>query len=187
MLKALFSFLRRLKSDRRGVTIVEFALVSPVLVTMIIGGFEISRYVLLQQKLNGVSASMADLVAQAETLSAAELNSLFTSVDYLVKPFEMGSSGVVIVSSIGAVNGAPPTVFWQRTGGGTMTHASEFGSEGQPATLPAGFVIRSGESLIVAEVYYDYSPLLGDQFVANAELYHRAFLRPRFGALKALQ
>jgi Flp pilus assembly protein TadG len=185
-MKPFVLFLKRLRRDRRGVTLVEFALVAPILVTMIIGGFEISRYVLIQQKLNGVSASMADLVAQAETLSAAELSSLFTSVDYLIKPFEFGSDGVVIVSSIGAVNGGAPTVFWQRKGGGTLTHGSEFGNEGQPATLPTGFVIRSGESMIVAEVFFTYSPLLGEKFVTTKELYHRAFLRPRFGALQQL-
>lgn len=186
-MKRLITFIQRLRRDCQGVTLVEFALVMPILVTMIIGGFEISRYVLVQQKLNGVSASMADLVAQAETLSAAELNSLFTSVDYLVKPFEMGTDGVVIVSSIGAVNGAAPKVFWQRKGGGTLVHASEFGNEGSTATLPAGFIIRSGESLIVAEVFYNYSPLLGEKFVNSKELYHRAFLRPRFGALQQLK
>jgi Flp pilus assembly protein TadG len=175
-----------LVGDRRGVTVVEFSLVAPILVSMLIGGFEISRYVLLQQKLNGVSASMADLVSQAETLSAAELNSLFTSVDYLIKPFSMGADGVVIVSSIGAVDGNPPTVFWQRKGGGTLVRDSEFGNEGDTATLPTGFIIRSGESLIVVEVYYDYTPLLGEQFVSSKELYHRAFLRPRFGALRTL-
>ncbi len=180
------SFLKRFLKDRGGATLVEFAFVAPILVTMIIGGFEISRYVLLQQKLNGVSASMADLVAQAETLSAAELSSLFTSVDFLTKPFELGSDGVVIVSSIGAVDGGAPTVFWQRNGGGSLSKNSEFGAEGDNATLPTGFVIRSGESLIVAEVYYNFTPLLGEKFVSSKEIYHRAFLRPRFGALQQL-
>ncbi len=180
------AFLRRFRQDRRGVILVEFALAMPVFVIMILGGVEVARYVLLQQKLNGVASTMADLVAQTETLSEAELTTLFTAVDFVAQPFELGANGVVIVSSVGATNGDPPRINWQRSGAGSLTATSQIGAEGDTPNLPADFVIRDGESVIIAEVFFEFTPFIGEQFVPPRQVYHRAMLRPRFGTLETL-
>ena len=65
------NLLRRLSSDRRGGLIAEFAAAMPVLVLMLLGGVEVSRFALLNQKMDRLATAMGDLVAQAETLTAA--------------------------------------------------------------------------------------------------------------------
>jgi Flp pilus assembly protein TadG len=179
--------LKRLFKDRSGNALIETAFVMPILVLIILGGVEISRYVLLNEKLDSVAASIGDLVAQAETISATDVDNLFEAAKFVIKPFSLGDNGAVMVSSVGATDGDPPTVRWRRSGGGALSVTSELGAVGANATLPAGFTVPSGDSTIVAEVFYDYTPWLLSSVTSPPRLYHRAMFRPRFGALTTLE
>ncbi len=179
--------LKRLFRDRSGNALIETAIVMPILTLNILGGMEISRYVLLNQKLDRVAASIGDLVAQAETISALDIDNLFEAAKFVIKPFSLGSNGAVIVSSIGAADGNPPMVNWQRNGAGSLVAASALGAAGANATLPQGFTVPSGSNTIVAEVFYDYTPWLMSGITSPSRLYHRALFRPRLGSLTTLQ
>ncbi|MGH6915090.1 MAG: TadE/TadG family type IV pilus assembly protein, partial [Geminicoccales bacterium] len=109
----MLRFLRGLfVGDRRGGIMIEAAVIMPFLVFVMLGGVEIVRFALLQQKLNRTAVSMADLVAQAETLSEDQLNSLFSAAQFVAQPFDIGDSGAVIVSSISATGSNPPVIDW---------------------------------------------------------------------------
>jgi len=177
--------IRRLVRSRRGAILPEFAMAMPILVMMILGGTEISRYVLLHQKLDRVAATMGDLVAQAETITTADLDNLFDAAGFVASPFAMGANGVVVISSIGLVS-AQPHVNWQRAGGGALPASSDIGTTGAVATLPDGLTVRAGETLIIAEVFYAYTPWILGGFTNPSTLYHRAFFRPRYGSLETL-
>ncbi|MFQ5775027.1 MAG: TadE/TadG family type IV pilus assembly protein [Kiloniellaceae bacterium] len=179
--------LRRFRNDRRGGVLVEAGIIMPLIVFVILAGVEVGRFALLQQKLTRTAVSMADLVAQAEELSTTDLNNLFQAVQFVVRPFEFGPRGLVIISSISATGNDPPVIDWQRSGAGSYSASSNLGTEGNPAILPEGFVVRSGESVIFAEVVYNFQPLLFPQLLGPQELRHRALFRPRFGALSSLQ
>ena len=56
--------LRRLKRDRRGTLAVEMAVATPVVIGLLLSGIEVTRHVLLNQKIERASATMADLVSQ---------------------------------------------------------------------------------------------------------------------------
>jgi len=178
--------LRRFLRNRRGALLPEFALAMPILILLSLGGLEVARYVLLHQKLDRVAATLGDLTAQAETLTVQEMDNLFEAVSYVLRPFEMGANGTVIVTAISASGGGGPQVDWQRAGGGNYPATSVFGTAGGVAALPTGFVVRDGESLVVAEVFYSYAPWVAGGVTAASELYTRALFRPRFGAIASL-
>ncbi|MHA1568583.1 MAG: TadE/TadG family type IV pilus assembly protein [Alphaproteobacteria bacterium] len=178
--------LARLRRDRRGALLPEFALAMPILVLLSLGGIEVSRYILLHQKLDRVVATLGDLTAQAESLTVAEMDNLFEAVGYVIKPFEMAANGTVIVTAISASGGGSARVDWQRSGGGSYPATSSFGAPGGSATLPSGFVVRDGESLVVAEIFYSYAPWVVGGITEAKELYARALFRPRFGAIASL-
>ncbi|MGB8275358.1 MAG: TadE/TadG family type IV pilus assembly protein, partial [Alphaproteobacteria bacterium] len=181
MKKLIGPFLR----DKAGTVIAEFAMAFPLLILLVLGGFEIGRYVLLQQKLSGTSLAMADMVSQAKTLTAADVDALFQAVDPMLTPFSMGDKGVVIITSISASGGQVPKINWQRKGGGTLSAVSLLGQPGGNATLPPGFVVRDGENMIAAEVFYNYTPIMNYPMIPMTahQLYNEALYRPRFGAL----
>ena len=174
--------------DKAGVAIAEFALAFPFLVLLLLGGFEIGRYVLLEQKLESVAVQAADLVSQAQSISTSELDDIFLAASSVRTPFSLGDKGVIIGPAVSASGGQPAKVNWQRAGGGTASATSLIGTPGGNATLPAGFVVRNGESLIVAEAFYNFTPLLNYPLVplGAKQLYGEGMYRPRFGSLSTL-
>ena len=181
---------RALGGDTSGAVLAEFAMGFPLLVTMIIGGVEIGRFVLVEQKMESVAVETADLVAEINTgsVTTAELNDVFSAVDHIAAPFTMDTSGKVIVTAVGKTNGGPITINWQRAGGGTGSGTSHIGTPGTTPTLPAGFTVRDGEAVIISETFYDYRPLFGGNLtpLVATTLYNIAYFRPRFGTLATL-
>ncbi len=130
--------LRRLKRDRRGTLAIEMAVAAPVVIGLLLSGIEVTRYVLLNQKIERASATMADLVSQSETLSEGGLVNLFSATAYVMDPFDLVADGRLVVSSIGGNDDNRARINWQRSFGG----GGAFGVEGGSANLPAGFVVR---------------------------------------------
>ena len=173
-------------ADRCGSVFTEFAVAMPVLIILILGGVEVGRYVLLHQKLNRLAATTSDLVSQAQSISQADLDQIFLAANEVMSPFELGAEGVVIVSSVSATGGNPPEIDWQSSGGGSGAGSSSIGSSGGAANLPAGFTVRDGENVIVAEVIFDFTPEFFPDVVSATQIAHHAINRPRFGSLSTL-
>jgi Flp pilus assembly protein TadG len=182
----IWRLFRRLAGSNRGGAMVEAAVVLPIIIMLLLAGFEIARLTLLHQKLDRAVSSMADLVSQSQDLNQTQLTDMFNSIAHIMEPFEMGGKGKVIVTSIGRQGSDPTTIFWQQSGAGTLSVTSQVGTAGGTPTLPTGFVVRPGEGLIIAEVYYDYSPFIFWDIVTAKQLYHRAYFRPRYGKIASV-
>lgn len=188
MTRSLLKWLRRgLIEDRSGGVLIEFAFIMPILIFFMLAGVDLVRFAMLQQKLSRAVVTTADLVAQYESMSTTQLDQLLLAVEHVIKPFPLGASGQVVVSSISRVTDPDPVlVDWQRFGPGGATATSNFGVAGGNATLPAGFTVAGGESVIAAEVFYDFEPLLFAFMVPARRVEHLSMFRPRFGALSTL-
>lgn len=173
--------------DRRGMVLQETAIILPLLVTMMLGGYEIARFAVLQQKLSRTAMTTADMVSQGATISIPEIDTIFAATSTMLRPFPGGSSQRVIISSVSAVGAAAPKVDWQRMGGGTLTGvSSKIGVAGANATLPPGFLVRNGEDVIITEIFYSFTPTFTSDLVPPNIVYHRAMFRPRQGSLSTL-
>ncbi len=181
----MFSAFRRFMRNHRGTLAVEMAMAVPVVFGLMLAGVEVTRYVLLNQKIERTSATMADLVAQSDVLSEAGLTNLTGAAAHVMTPYDINADGRIVVSSLTNPSGSDVRVAWQR-GFGAGAGASHFGLEGGPAQLPDGFVVRGGENVIAVEVFYDYEPMLATEIMAAQEVYNFALFRPRFGSLASL-
>ncbi|MGQ0677891.1 MAG: TadE/TadG family type IV pilus assembly protein [Rhodospirillales bacterium] len=189
-MRRLLAWLGRFRNDGSGALVAEFALTLPMMLILVMGGAEVGRFMLLNQKMDRAATSMADLAAQEEAMTVATLNGLFAAVSPTMTPFTLGGNAVMIVSSIRLV-GSTPIISWQRTGAGTLTKASKIGTQGGVATLPSGLTVKTSETIIVAELYYNFTTLFVPNAytigaIENQTLYHRAFFRPRIGALDTI-
>ncbi|TDQ78942.1 Flp pilus assembly protein TadG [Dongia mobilis] len=173
--------------DDRGVTAIEMACVLFFLTVLILGTFELPRMLLLAQKLERASASMADLVAQIDPADGNvqnKIDDLMLAASGLLSPYDLGTNGRVIISSVGNPSGSQETILWQQTTG-TIAAVSKVGVAGSAPTMPGGLIVREGENIIVAEVAYHYEPLFGSLIYDEKTLYSSAFTRPRFSNLTA--
>lgn len=172
---------------QEAVAAVEFAIVLPVLTTLLLGAVEVTRFIIVTQKTEKAAMTISDLVAQTEEVTIPNLNVLVLAVSEVMQPFDFNSGGYVIITSVSRVGSAGATVNWQYTGGGTWTHASQIGSTGLPATLPSGFTLDPNEGIIVAEVYYNYRPMILNSLMPNNNtLYKLGIYKPRLGELTTI-
>ncbi|WP_282608114.1 TadE/TadG family type IV pilus assembly protein [Pelagibius sp. Alg239-R121] len=174
---------------------VEFAVVTPIILLTLLGAFDAARYMLLNQKLDRAAATMSDLVSRPSNISAAEINQLMDAAVEVVLPFDLATSGGVIVSSVYKNPGDSAEVTWQITGGGPLTPASAVGGVGDTASMPSGFLVRDNENIITAEVYFDYEPIFLDvlknlvgagQLLPEGVIVQTAYRQPRLGDLSSL-
>lgn len=185
-LLALLDRLRRPLADRAGAVMAEFAIATPVLLVLLLGGVDLSRLIILNQKLDRVASGLGDLVAQADEITQSQMNQIFDATTHVTSPYDFNTSGKVIITSM-SVSGGVPRINWQSSGGGGLTVASRIGTgAGSTVVLPQGLTVTGTDTLIAAEVFFEYEPLFGLGMVHGAELYHRSFFRPRVGSLKTL-
>jgi Flp pilus assembly protein TadG len=186
-LRYIVSSALRFGREQRGATLVEFALVVPILTFVTLASIEIGRYALLNQKLNNAATSLAELAARDGSITAAQLDSMFAIVPNLTQPFDFTTDGVAIVTSVTAEVDDVPEVAWQRSGGGALVAASQIGTAGNSATIPSDLPTRAGDTIIAAEVYFTFEPLFNNVLLSPQTLYRNAFVRPRIGTLDTLE
>ncbi len=179
------SFMRGLWGERRGSVYVEVAFALPVLIFMVMSSIELGRYMLLNQKLQNAAMSVADLAGRDETLSAAQLDDMFNAANLVVAPFDFTANGLAIVTGVSAVVDDMPLVYWQRDGAGSLSVTSEIGAVGDPATIDPGLPVRADETILVAEIFYDFEPFFG-LIMGPVRVRHVSYVRPRLGTLQAL-
>ena len=176
----LFRKLGRFVRDNRGIAAVEFAILSTVLTGALLGGTELSRYTLLHQKIDRVSSSVSNWVAQSSSMGTADFDNMWAASKEVAKPFAIdGANGKVIVSFIVAETNSNYRITWQRTGVGTIGQISQLGVEGGLATMPTGVTMKQGDTIVAVEVYALYQAFVFPELIGTSIVYHRSFDQPR--------
>ncbi len=175
--------LQKLLQNEDGIGVIEFAAIAPFLVLLCLGGFELSRLMLVHMKLEKVSYTINDVVSQQTSITNSQLNQYVSAAAQIMQPFTFSSGGVVFVSSVYQSGTNPPEVKWQYTGGGTLGSSSQVGHTGGWATLPTGFTLNDKDNIIVVEVFYNFTPVFGKFAVGASSIYKRAIFKPRLGSL----
>ena len=179
---------RSLSCDQSGLAALEFALMAPIMMMLLLASFEVTRYILIAQKTEKAAVTVSDLVAQSKDLSTANLDVMILAVEEVMKPFDFDADGYVIISSVSRVGSGSATVNWQYAGSHSWTQSSQLGSAGNTAILPTGFTLEPNEGVIIAEVYYNFRPILTSAGVvpSSKALYKIGVYKPRLGELTAL-
>lgn len=129
-----FSF-EQIKNDNKGVAAVEFALIAPVMLLMLFGSVEVSQAVTIDRKVTQAASTVADLVAQYETLDCATLRSIMTISRSVFEPYpNQGTLASINVASVALVGGTPK-VEWSK-----MVNTS--GTCTTSAALPVGMDVN---------------------------------------------
>ena len=181
---ATLSLFGRFFGCRKGVSAIETAAIIPLILAVGIGVAEVGRYAYASMKMQAAATQLADVVSRGEQAVTTEIDDALLGVRYSTSPFNFRDAGRAIISLITMRDGVP-TVAWQRGGGGYASFNSRIGSNGGNAVLLAGFVLGEGESMLTAEIIFQYSPVISPE-IAAAEVYQAAYFRPRRGDLDTL-
>jgi Flp pilus assembly protein TadG len=189
-----FSIIRlavgRLAGSTNGVALIEFALILPLLMLLLMGAVELVRYVQVHQKATLAAHAVADLVSQSPTLTDAQLNDILAASAQMMRPYAANNSNMTVIMTAAEQEDAidPPNTIWQRSWpNGRAGQSRVSAGEGTPLNVVELLLVER-DQVIVIEVLFEFESLLNTifsaDFMPNAEqLYKRAITRPRLGSL----
>lgn len=185
--------IRKLMKARDGLAAIEFALITPVMVTLLLGTIELCNALECHQKVTMMASSAADLVAQASKVSNSDMSDIFNAASAIVAPFSINNLTIVIssVQSDGTGNG---TVAWSQgqTWSGGVAQSVSGRAANSPVTLTQPIMstwdTTKGTftpckantcSVILAEVTYYYTSPIGKFLAGSNKMTDIFYERPR--------
>jgi len=172
--RTLRNRLGRLARDQRGVSAVEFAMLLPFMLTLYLGGVEVSQGVAMDRKTTMVVRAVADLAAQTTTITNTDMTNILNASASVVAPYSAASLKVT-VSSVSIDGQSRATIKWSDAYNTTARSA------GQSVTLPAALLVAN-TTLIWGEVQYAYTPTIGYVLTGTLNLSDQIYMRPRLSA-----
>lgn len=176
----------RLVRSTCGSAVVEAAIATPLILLLTMTTVETARFVFANMTMQNVAAGAAGELARGDSIDLARVGDLLSGAGRLAEPFAFDSDGQVVLSVVAGRADGPAEVVWQARDSGPGQAASRVGTAGGQATLPSGLALSAGETVAVAEVFYDLQPMLGVAPTFNG-IYKTAVLRPRVGELRPPQ
>ena len=194
--------LSRRTDGRRSVAALEFALVLPALVLLLLAGTDLTMWFINKFRLESTATAVGNMVAAANTLPltafpASYCSQASTSLNYfavastIANPLSVcGTTGATIISGI-ANKGGKTSISWQERTGNVAAFPSLVGTAGSAPTLPPGYSLPPSHNVIVTEIYTGITPWKFSQAImpgpGPTSLYAYSIFEPRLGALPTPQ
>ena len=166
--------LQDFRRNERGVSAVEFALLSPLMIGLYLGGVEISDGIGIDRKVTLTAGAIANLSAQASTISASDMTDILKASSTIMMPYST-SKLKITVSCINIDGNKAAKVKWSETQSGTKRGV------GTSVTLPSALSIANTQ-LLFSEVSYDYKPIIGSVISGTLTLSDTMYMSPRISA-----
>lgn len=159
------------RSDRRGTATIEFAFIAPILILFYFAVVELSLLLEASRKVSTTTSVIGDLVAQTDETTPQELNAILDAADAVMQPLSVAGMEIRVTSARMDLDG-DIEVTWS-VARNTSAHACG------AALAPPEQVLTPGQSVIIAEVAYDYHPPIGELVTGDVRLEDVFYLRPR--------
>ena len=163
--------LAQIWSCRRAVAAIEMAIVTPVLLTLLLGSVETVQMLRSSGRIQTVAFTVGDLVTQQKDLTTTELNNIYQATDLILAPFPTAALSIGVASvTFTSDENATPTLAW--------TESRNGGTVDQPLTLATPFA-AAGQSVIIVTVDYAYLPIFANFIFGPLAFSETIYARPR--------
>ncbi|GEM_PF-1336792 len=187
----------RLRRDRSGSALIEFALALPVLLLLFFGTIEIANFVYASQKAQSAAENIVNIINLQNNVSTSELESMSAMMPRIVRPFLISDLQyqVIVTAMQRDVSEPYGYIRWQKSfgmGGGASRFIYKENGSKQENRVDLhdldGFAFSPGDQVLVVETYMYYQPIFDNTFtqsmlgLQNSYLYHSTPpTRPRTG------
>lgn len=180
------NLLRDLARETGGVSLVEFALAMPILLSMGLYGTELAYMTMVNMEVSQIAISVADNASRlgqtdnssvTPTITETQIDSVMAGALAEGNSFNFNTNGRIILSSLEMNSTGGQYIHWQRCRG-SLAAISAYGNAGATVSGmgPSNHLITasSGSAVMFAEVYYQYKPLFGTMFMGNTTMRREA-------------
>ena len=151
---------RRFARSTCGVAAVEFAIVLPPMLVLLLGGFDAATAVAIYIKVRSATATLADVTNQYKTITDSDIQQILGATSVVLSPYSSGQVSVV-VSQLKVTNNKKAKVDWSDALNG-VAH-----SVGDKLAIPTKIAPKNSY-LVFCEVSYSYTPVFN--FFINAPI-----------------
>ena len=168
-LSASMATMRRLRANSRGLALIEFAFVLPILVTLLFGGYQLLDASACKRRVAITARAVADLVSQNDRLTAESVDTILAAASQIMAPYPVSASRTR-VSQIAIDGNGNAKVDWSK---GASPYAKNTAVPGWPAGMSA-----RNSYYIYSEVTYTYVTLV-PSVVGNMNFNQTLIMLPR--------
>lgn len=164
--------IRRFLHEQKGMAIVEFAFIVPVLLLFYVGMAELCQALMAERKSSHAAAAIADLVAQDDQITPAEIVGIMNISGEILRPFPVDENFKVRVSAVTVNSSNVAKVTWSEN-----RHWSDRSKDSNVSLPQVGNgsggsknFLAAGESVVMSEVEYTFSTPFSELFTQVQKL-----------------
>ena len=165
---------RRIFCAESGLAAVEFALILPILVTIWFGGVEITQGLSVDRRLNNLASAIGDLVSRSKIVTYSDVDAIFDIDDGALYPYSTAPLSMR-VTAVDVDANQKALVAWSR---GRGSAGARTVGENLAALIDVKLRVPNTQ-IIMAEVFYTYTPAVGYVITGNVALDDRLYFTPR--------
>ena len=162
---------KRFALAQNGVAAIEFALLLPLLILMMLGSVELQRYMRIKRQLSLAAENIAAIVAQRQSSDLTKLNFDFDAAYHLFPPAREAADWNWPSYDTGFGLGN------MRRQCGTLNGAAT-GATATGANIPAAMF--GPGSVVIVDLGYRFTPLFGSSLIAPIDLFRQGYANARF-------
>lgn len=173
---ALIKFQKRksLRSDRRGIAAVEFALIAPALIVMFMGVVEVTFRFQASQEATRYVHQVSDLISREHGLTTNDLDAIYDASIHMMKPLtttnNLDMDVIAVAFEDDGSGGIQKDVLWRRTAGTSVPYDLN----------DMDGLAQINESVIWVGIRYKYTSPVTSMFSGpTVNMVRQSFARPR--------
>lgn len=169
MLSNIGHYARSYQKDIKGLAFVEGALILPMMITLLMGLFDIGQAIIINQKVTAAAHMATDLITRESMVNDADMADALGVAKLIIDPYDRDLLGIDVVG-VTFDNDDSPEETWRYTQ-----------NMAQNANIPAdadGLGIN-GEGVVAVTVTYQYTPFLSGSIIGEFEMSETSFMRGR--------
>ncbi|HMK79492.1 MAG TPA: TadE/TadG family type IV pilus assembly protein [Xanthobacteraceae bacterium] len=177
----LSTLTRRFAASTRGLAAVEFAMIVPVLLVMLLSTFDAGQGIAVYMKVRAATFTLGSITNQYTTgsngISTTDMTAITGSTAAVLAPFS-GTPVVATITQVQATSLTAATVSWSYSLNGTAY------TTGASWTLPTQFTSSNACNsfpcyYIYAQVSYTYTPMFSSFLTGPITLADNVYVTPR--------
>ncbi len=193
---------RTFAAARKGVGAVEFAFTAPILITLLCGGFELTRYIKAVRQLTAASTALAGMIAQNTSGSVNDTDLLFfrdaVMIAYPDVLADAAAQNKTWTNDIQVTMSSINFSLTNQNCKSNCTYQAKVAWSGGSNTRPCSTLLTSASddaqpttttlpsdtfgpgTLIVVDIVYTYRPIVATQLLRPLSLSRSFYIQPRY-------